>query len=47
VLNALRQARTPLRAWEIAMLFMASRELAIADKPLLRVIHKRVGARLR
>jgi hypothetical protein len=28
-------------------LFMASRGLATADKPLLRVIHKRVGACLR
>lgn len=47
VLNALRQARKPLPAYEIALLFMASRGLATADKPLLRVIHKRVGACLR
>jgi hypothetical protein len=47
VLNALRQARKPLPAYEIALLFMASRGLATADRPLLRVIHKRVGACLR
>ena len=47
VLNALRQARKPLPAYEIALLFMASRGLAATDKPLLRVIHKRVGACLR
>jgi hypothetical protein len=47
VLNALRQARKPFPAYEIALLFMASRGLAAADKPLLRVIHKRVGACLR
>jgi hypothetical protein len=45
VLNALRQARKPLPAYEIALLFMTSRGLATADRPLLRVIHKRVGAR--
>jgi hypothetical protein len=44
VLNALRQARKPLPAYEIALLFMTSRGLATADRPLLRVIRKRVGA---
>jgi hypothetical protein len=47
VLNALRQARKPLPAYEIALLFMTSRGLATADRPLLRVIQKRVGACLR
>ena len=47
VLNALRNARNPLPAHEIALRFMASRSLAAEDKPLLRVIHKRVGACLR
>jgi hypothetical protein len=32
---------------EIALLFMTNRGLATADKPLLRVIHKRIGACLR
>jgi len=47
VLNALRKARKPLPGDEIALLFMASRSLATEDTPLLRVIHKRVGACLR
>jgi hypothetical protein len=47
VLNMLRQARKPLPAHDIALAFMASRSLATADKPLLRVIQKRVGASLR
>jgi hypothetical protein len=47
VLNMLRQARKPLPAHDIALTFMASRGLASADKPLLRVIQKRVGASLR
>jgi hypothetical protein len=47
VLNSLRTARKPLPAYEIALLFMTNRGHATADKPLLRVIHKRVGACLR
>jgi hypothetical protein len=46
-LNMLRQARKPLPAHDIALTFMANRGLATADKPLLRVIQKCVGASLR
>lgn len=47
VLNIFRQARKPLPAHDIALVFMASRGLTIADRPLLSVIQKRVGASLR
>jgi hypothetical protein len=47
VLGTLRKAQRPLPTHEIALHVMASRSLNTADKPLLRVISKRVGAGLR
>ena len=44
VLNMLRQARKPLPAHDTARAFMVGWGLATADKPLFRVIQKRVGA---
>jgi hypothetical protein len=47
VLGTLRKAGRPLPTHEIALHVMASRMLNTADKPLLRVMGKRVGAALR
>lgn len=47
VLGMLRQAIEPLTAQDIARHVMAERGLNIADKRLVRVIGKRVGACLR
>jgi hypothetical protein len=47
VLGTLRKTERPLPTHEIALHVMASRTLNTADKPLLRVMGKRVGAALR
>jgi len=47
VLEALRQSQKPLTAQEIAQHVMAERGLNTADKRLVRLIGKRVGACLR
>src|SRR5215471_302125 len=47
VLGTLRKAGKPLPTHEIARHVMASRSLNTADKPLLRIISKRVNAGLR
>ena len=47
VFAVLRQSNRPLTAQEIARHVMAERGLNTADKPLVRVIGKRVGACLR
>ena len=47
VLGTLRKAGKPLPTHEIALHVMASRSLNTADKPLLRIVSKRVGAGLR
>lgn len=47
VLSTLRKARKPLPAHDIALHVMAGRGLNAADRPLLRVMVKRVGACLR
>jgi hypothetical protein len=47
VLGTLRKAGKPLPTHEIALHVMASRSLNTADKPLLRVMGKRVGSALR
>jgi hypothetical protein len=47
VLGTLRKAEHGLPTHEIALHVMAARSLSAADKPLLRVMIKRVGAALR
>ena len=47
VLSTLRKADKALPTHEIALTVMAARSLNAADKPLLRVLTKRVGACLR
>jgi len=47
VLTTLRKAGRPLPTHEITLAVMAARSLNAADKPLLRVLTKRVGACLR
>jgi hypothetical protein len=47
VLGTLRKSGKPLPTLEIALHVMASRSLNTADKPLLRIVSKRVGAGLR
>ncbi|MFN3658491.1 MAG: hypothetical protein ACK4UO_14670 [Pseudolabrys sp.] len=47
VLGTLRKAGKPLPTHEVALHVMAARSLNMADKPLLRVINRRVGAAMR
>lgn len=47
VLSTLRKAGKPLPTHEVALHVMAARSLNTADKPLLRVINRRVGAAMR
>lgn len=47
VLGTLRKAGKPLPTHEVALHVMAARSLNTADKPLLRVINRRVGAAMR
>ncbi len=47
VLGTLRKAGTPLPNHEVTLHVMASRSLNTADKPLLRILSKRVGTALR
>lgn len=47
VLSTLRKAGKPIPNHEITLAVMAARTLNPADKPLLRVLSKRVGACLR
>ena len=47
VLSTLRKAGKPLPAYELALHVMAGRGLNSADRPLLRVMAKRVAACLR
>jgi hypothetical protein len=47
VLGTLRKAGKPLPTHEVALHVMAARSLNIADKPLLRVINRRIGAAMR
>lgn len=47
VLSTLRKAGKPLPAHEVTLTVMAARTLDVADKPLLRVLARRVGACLR
>lgn len=47
VLTGLRKAQRPLPTHEVTLQVMVARSLSAADKPLLRVLTKRVGACLR
>jgi hypothetical protein len=47
VLSTLRKADKPLPVYEITMHVMVARSLNAADKPLLKVLAKRVGSCLR
>jgi hypothetical protein len=47
VLSTLRKAGKPLPNHEVTLIVMTARSLNAADKPLLRVLSKRVGACLR
>ena len=47
VLGTLRKAGKPLPNHEVTLHVMASRSLNTADKPLLQILSKRVGAALR
>ena len=47
VLSTLRKASKPIPNHEVTLTVMAARTLNPADKPLLRVLSKRVGACLR
>jgi hypothetical protein len=47
VLGTLRKAGKPLPNHEVTLHVMTSRSLNTADKPLLRILSKRVGAALR
>ncbi len=47
VLSTLRKVGKPLPTHEITLTVMAARSLNVADKPLLKVLTKRVGACLR
>ena len=47
VFGTLRKSGRPLPTHEIALHVMAARSLNTADKPLLRIVNRRVGAALR